>query len=285
MDLFTYDIQAALSTAECPLCFADRADELRWMETFIREGHRDAGALRRFISGGGFCFQHGELFADLAGKRDALPVVARVYKSLVDDDITRLRAEQDAPRRRRVRRIGAGWRRSDCTACSSRKSNAERKLCFFCEALTDGAFRRAYVRSRGLCTPHFLAAVALPGAKRRAQLEFLFADWLRRTDELQRSLTEYDRKRDCRYAHEDRGTEQYAPCRHSDTTRERAGRFWLASRACLPLPCSAWSGGKLSVVRDEARETRSRADGFCPDGSGRKPFCFGGEAACLPTIA
>ena len=223
MDLFTYDIQAALSTAECALCSADRVDELRWMETFIREGHRDPGALRRFVSGGGFCFQHGELFADLAEKRDALPVVARVYKSLVDDDITRLRAEQDAAHRRRDSRIWAGWRRSGCTACSSRKSGAARKLYFFCEALTDDAFRHAYSRSRGLCAPHLLAAVAQAGAQRSTEREFLLADWMRRTAQLQRSLAEYDRSRDYRQAHEPRGTEQGAPLQ---ALRHYSGASW-----------------------------------------------------------
>jgi len=211
VDIFIYEVRDALAAMECPLCRADRIDQHRWMETFAREGHRDPGARRSFVSAGGFCGSHARLFSAVAEERQARQVVASVYRSLVDDDLLRLGAIAGTARRPRRPKSWLRWRRSVCPACHAREEASERKLYFLCEALADPSFRREYERSGGLCASHTLAAIAKTGKRGELQRRFLVADWQRRLIKLQDSLIEFDRKRDHRYSTEPKGDEQRSP--------------------------------------------------------------------------
>jgi hypothetical protein len=209
VDIYTFELEAALAQAGCPLCRVDDIDQRRWMQTFIREGHHDAGVIRRFLASGGFCPSHAELFSAMALERDAVVVVGIVYRTLVHEDLHRLgslRADTYRRRRRRRRR-----HRGVCPACSERERSAENKSYFFCDALADGAFRRRYATSGGLCARHFVTVLEQAAERKLPAYEFLLDDWITRLASLQAGLAEYHSKRDYRYAQEPRGEEQQAP--------------------------------------------------------------------------
>lgn len=209
MDIFTLELETALAEAGCPLCRVDYIDQRRWMQTFIREGHRDPGVRRRFSASGGFCSAHAELFSEMARQQEKIVVVGVVYRALVDQDLIHLRSLREDARGRRRRELR--WHSGVCPACFEQERSAESKCFFFCEALADDAFRRRYASSDGLCARHFVSSLEQATERKLPAYEFLIDDWLERLTSLQAGLSEYHRKRDYRYADEPRGEEQQAP--------------------------------------------------------------------------
>ncbi len=209
MDIFTLELEAVLAEAGCPLCRADGIDQRHWMQTFIREGHRDTGVRRRFLASGGFCAAHADLFLEMARGQEKLVVIGLVYRSLVEENLSRLQA---LTKPRRGRRSKSPLWQGTCPACLERERSAERKSYFFCEVLVGGASRERYARSNGLCAGH-LATVLEQAAERKMPrvYEFLLNDWIERLTLLRSGLSEFDRKRDYRFKHEPRGEEQQAP--------------------------------------------------------------------------
>jgi hypothetical protein len=213
VDIFTYELEAALAAEGCPLCRSEELDLHRWMGTFVREAHNDAGVRKRFLASRGFCPAHAELLLEIARGRAAIAVVAAVYAGLVDEDLAGLRAIKEKGRGRLGRKAGPHVAMGRCPACLVREHSAERKLYFFCEELAKDSFRRRYARSDGLCAPHFLAALEEAAQRYPDVHELLLEDWLTRLTALRLGLSEFERKRDHRFAHEPRGVEREAPGR------------------------------------------------------------------------
>jgi hypothetical protein len=210
VDIYSFELEAALAAPGCPLCRTEAADERRWMESFIREGNRAAGARRRFLASGGFCAEHVSLLAECARGIEQESVITLLYLGLAEQDLARLEQLRQGRRRRRA---WSGWRSGGCQACEERSAIADRKVYFFCENLERGSFRRLYARSDGLCASHMLAALAeLAGGKLGLQ-DFLLDDWLARLRALRDGLAACDRRRDHRYALEPAAEEQLAPGR------------------------------------------------------------------------
>ena len=223
MDIFTFELETALAAEGCPLCRVEALDEQRWMETFVREGHRDAGVRRRFVASRGFCPPHAGLFLEIARKCEALPVVSAAYVRLIDEDLARLQGITRRVRGSRWRMVRARRQPGGCPACRARERSAERKRFFFCEALADVSFRSRYAASSGLCALHFSGAIKEASRHYPAVTELLLDDWLRRLTALRSGLSEFERKRDHRYRHEPRGREQQAPI---EALRHYAGTTW-----------------------------------------------------------
>jgi hypothetical protein len=209
VDIFSYELHEALLAPGCPLCTAEEIDERRWMETFVREAYNDAEVRKRFGAARGFCHAHAARFLSVAQARSAVAIVSAVYRGLVEEDLATIKAlkANGVPRRRVRGRRPVG----QCPACEVHERSAERKLYFFCEALADYQFRRAYSASGGLCSPHFSAALEEAARRYPGVYKLLLDDWLARLTTLSASLSEFERKRDHRYAHEPRGNEQWAP--------------------------------------------------------------------------
>jgi hypothetical protein len=207
MDIYSFELEAALAEPGCAVCRTTQIDERRWMETFIREGNRGAVARKRFLASGGFCPAHVELFAESARDLELSYVIAMLYLGLAERDLSGLQAQ------RRRRRSWGDWRKGCCQACAERKAIEERKVYFFCENLARGSFRGLYSRSDGLCASHMLAALAEAGARKLRCHDFLLEDWRERLTALRDALAAYDRRRDHRYAKDPAGEEQLAPRR------------------------------------------------------------------------
>lgn len=223
MDIFTFELEGALSASGCPLCRVEAIDEQRWMETFVREGYRDPGARRRFVAGRGFCPAHAELLLRISAERDATAVVVAVCSRLVDEDIVRLRDGNGRSWRGR-RRVRVHRDSRACAACDARRLSADRKCYFFCKALADEATQARYRSGGGLCAPHF-SRVMTEAAREFPELPALLRDdQLQRLAALRRGLSEFERKRDYRYHEEEGGgEEQRAP---RDTLLHYAGTTW-----------------------------------------------------------
>jgi hypothetical protein len=82
---------------------------------------------------------------------------------------------------------------------------AERKAGFLAEVLEEEPVRALYAAGDGLCWDH-LALTA--DQARKPVAAFLLSDWRSRLETLRAALGEYDRKRDYRYAEEEKGPEQ-----------------------------------------------------------------------------
>lgn len=208
-DIFSYDVVRALSLPGCALCRAVDADDERWMRSFWREGKQDPKARRRFFEAGGFCREHAWLLHRLLAEAGSGAAIADLYGQLATYDLRwfeNMRANLDRRRRQRTPTLR---RRRRCPACAFRAEALERKAHFFAEALGEEQVRKAYVRSEGLCFPHFARTVEGALAAGSSQTAgFLLDDWHDRLAELRSELSEYDRKRDYRYASEPKGVEQ-----------------------------------------------------------------------------
>jgi Family of unknown function (DUF6062) len=213
VDIFTYEIETALQGEGCPLCRAVTLDERRWMETFVREGHRDPGARRAYLSSGGFCSGHAQLFWAVARAHDSVPVVASLSLRLAEQEIARSgdrrRAGDGSRLARWLRRPGR--QAPDCPACVARKLSDERKCHFLCVSLAAEETRARYAASAGLCVPHFRLVMTEAALHHPDVAAMLSVDQLRRLRNLRVQLREFDRKLDHRYRREPPGTEQQAP--------------------------------------------------------------------------
>ena len=211
MDIFTDELEAALAGDGCPLCRVDEIDQRRWMETFVREAHNDAGVREQFQASKGFCPLHAGLFSLVAHEHAALAVVATVYAVVIDEDLRRLWSLREQIRHRIGRKPRAQAALATCPACLRREASTERKVYFFCRALDDESFRSRYALSAGLCASHFSTALKEAEQRHASAYGLLLDDWIRRLAALRRGMSEFDRKRDHRFAHEPRGEEQDAP--------------------------------------------------------------------------
>ena len=208
-DIFSYDLVRALGLPGCPLCRALAADDERWMDSFWHEGKQDATARRRFFEAGGFCRAHAWLLHRLVAEAGAGAAIADLYGQLAIYDLRWFENIRANLERRRRQRAPTLRRRRRCPACAFRAEALERKAHFLAEALGEEQVREAYRRSEGLCFPHFARTLegALAGGNKQTA-GFLLDDWRDRLSELRSDLSEYDRKRDYRYASEPKGAEQ-----------------------------------------------------------------------------
>ena len=201
-DVFSFDLADGLASGQCPLCDALARDERRWFDSFWREGRKDAGARRRFFAGGGFCRRHAWLLHDLVAEQSAGRAIADIYGALADRDLAALDDVLAGARdRRRKGDKPLLLREAACSACIAETDALARKAHFFVELLATVAGRERYERSHGLCFTHLLSALDAAGKDDEAAL-YLIGDWRRRLEEVRRRLSEFDRKRDYRYAGE-----------------------------------------------------------------------------------
>jgi hypothetical protein len=201
IDFFAFDIVEALAQPGCALCRVLAEFEEREMATFAREGRRVPEARSRFHRSGGFCRHHAWLLHRIAVASGKGMPIADIYGQLVEQDLERLR---------HVRKAGpeALARTGACPACAAADAALDRKADFFVDALKDAGVRSSYAESDGLCGAHLSAVLAAAHEADPGVGGFLLADRRSRLERLAHDLSEYDRKRDHRYAHEPKGAEQ-----------------------------------------------------------------------------
>jgi Family of unknown function (DUF6062) len=180
------------------------------MSNFWREGKQDPRARRRFYASGGFCRHHAWLLHRLVPAEAAGgAAIADVYGSLAERDIAWLNelvASLESGRRRRNVSLA---RRARCPACVAFADGSERKIHFLVELLAEAEVRPHYRSSDGLCFAHLARAVEYARDTKAVDVVcLLLDDWRKRLAHVREQLTEFDRKRDYRYAAEPKGEEQ-----------------------------------------------------------------------------
>src|SRR4051795_9378141 len=185
----------ALERPGCAVCTALAADETRWMEAYWREAMFDDDARARFFDAGGFCRHHAWVLHRQAKATGYGSAVSFLYGNLARRDTDLLaRGTPNLPRGK-----------PRCRASTVMDEAAARKAGFLAEVLEEEPLRERYAAGDGLCYAH-LELTATRATKPVAA--FLLADWRARLETLRAALAEYDRKRDYRYAHEDKGDER-----------------------------------------------------------------------------
>jgi hypothetical protein len=185
----------ALERPGCAVCTALTEDEARWMEAFWREAMFDDEARARFFDAGGFCRRHAWVLHRQAKETGYGSAVSFLYGNLA-------RRDSDVLAKGKVRLLR---RKARCRACTVMDETAERKASFLAQVLEEEPLRERYAAGDGLCYAHLTLTAERAG---KAVAAFLLADWRARLETLRAGLAEYDRKRDHRFAHEDKGEEQ-----------------------------------------------------------------------------
>ncbi len=163
------------------------------MWTLLYEYSGDVRVHEALAGSRGLCAAHGELVAEIVGKRQlaSAGAVARLYLTVVNSVREKLRRSS---RRLPVPR---------CPLCSRSEETARHLAWTLAGALRSGAWRGAYQASDGLCLPHL--DMCLSGLRGEARA-WLVQDTSVRLDVLAESLSELCRKQ--RYDVHDKMSEQ-----------------------------------------------------------------------------
>jgi hypothetical protein len=208
-DIFGYEIVEAMLQRGCPLCRALAIDDLRWLDTFRREGRNDPGTRAQFFAAGGFCRHHAWLFHRLVASAPSTVAITDVYGWLAAQDLDHLEAvERNLARGRR--RVAALKRSEPCPACLALDAAMERKAEFFVGVVSEPEVRGTYERSDGLCLVHLSAVFDRARKSDAESARFFLADWRRRLEHVRGQLADLERRRDYRYKDEPEGEEQHA---------------------------------------------------------------------------
>jgi uncharacterized protein DUF6062 len=204
VDLGNYDVVAALQQHGCALCRVLATAEVRAMDTFIEEGMQLGEATDAFVEHRGLCREHAWLFHYRAARTMTGVPVASMYEALLQDDLSRLAAiEQavvsDARASRRPRALLPPRR---CFACTQATRRVASKAQGLVTALREERIRAVYERSDGLCVEHLEHVGAEALVVDGDVALFLLRDGRRRLQALKRRLGDYARTRDYRHATE-----------------------------------------------------------------------------------
>jgi hypothetical protein len=186
---------AALERPGCAVCTTLVEDEARWMEAYWREAMFDDAARARFFDAGGFCRRHAWVLHRQARATGYGSAVSFLYGNLA-------RRDSDVLARGKPKLLR---RKASCRACAVLDQSSARKAGFLAQVLAEEPLRERYAAGDGLCYEH-LRLTAERATKPVAA--FLLADWRARLETIRAGLAEYDRKRDHRFSHEDKGDEQ-----------------------------------------------------------------------------
>jgi hypothetical protein len=192
-DVFSFDLDDGFASGRCPICYAVDRDELRWLDSFWREGRRDPATRTAFFAARGFCPPHARRLHQRAVEAEAGAAIADVYGALADRHLAQLDAfvSSRAPTRRRGGREQLP-KAARCTACVAAADALERKAHFFLKLLATPAGRARFERSAGLCYAHLETAVALTGSDADTAA-YLVRDWCGRLSAVRGRLADLDR--------------------------------------------------------------------------------------------
>jgi hypothetical protein len=211
VDVANHDLFAALRAPGCPMCRVLADSDQRAVASFVFEGNRDPRVRQAFLDACGFCPHHAVALLDESERIGSGAVIADLYGKVADRDLSSL-VRSESPRRR-----GRGadptpflCEPGRCYLCAGQAAAERRQAHFLLNLLADAAAKNHYRDSEGLCRRHVRLVVALARSSRKtAELgEWLLDEWRERLLRLRRTLADYDRKRDYRFADQRTAAEQ-----------------------------------------------------------------------------
>ncbi len=248
-----FDLRDAFGKPGCPVCRLLEEGNRRYLDQLLYENVNDPGTRDLLRASRGFCNWHAWMLREILNSASGVSILYSDFLAEIIRSLKR-RAERPpvaSPLRRfwaRLSRLGdrparpVPAPRPPCPACHGWPSETYdlQTLVVF---LDDPEFSAAYERSDGLCLPHLEQALspAPPAAVAR-----LLEMTLPRLEHLRWELEEFGRKRDYRFAEEERGEEGTAWLRAVEFFvgkpqvfgNERASVPSLPADARLPEPAT-----------------------------------------------
>ena len=209
-----FDLRDAFGKPGCPVCRLLEEGSRRNLDNLLYERVNDPGTRDVLRASRGFCNWHAWMLREILHSASGVSIL---YSDFLVETIRSLKrlAEQPpaaSPLRRLWARLGGPRgpaplrvreRRPPCPACHGWPSEAH-DLQTLVAFLEDSEFGAAYERSDGLCLPHLERALSLASPATAIRLLEITVP---RLEHLKWELEEFGRKRDYRYAGEERGEE------------------------------------------------------------------------------
>lgn len=209
-----FDLRDAFGKPGCPVCRLLEEGSRRYLDQLLYEQVNDPGTRDVLRATRGFCNWHAWMLREILNSASGVSIL---YSDFLAETIRTLKRMPErppavSPLRRfwaRLRGLGSPAPRPvreprpPCPACHGWPSETY-DLQTLVAFLDDSEFSAAYERSHGLCLPHLEQALSLASP---AAAGCLLELTLPRLEHLRWELEEFGRKRDYRYAEEERGEE------------------------------------------------------------------------------
>lgn len=209
-----FDLRDAFGKPGCPVCRLLEEGSRRNLDNLLYERVNDPGTRDVLRASRGFCNWHAWMLREVLHSASGVSIL---YSDFLGETIRSLKRRADTPPPvSPLRRIWNWLRGSDagpaapprgaqlaCPACHGWPSEAH-DLQTLVAFLDDPEFSAAYERSDGLCLPHLERALSLASPATAIRLRQMTVP---RLEHLKWELEEFGRKRDYRYAGEERGEE------------------------------------------------------------------------------
>jgi len=186
----TADLEAALRQARCPCCRTARLSEERRIWSFLYELTSDMPSRQLFDRSLGWCAGHARLAQAVASRQDMVngATIACLYETVVMEYLDRMESSTETRRPSRFSRTRdrSPFRPgSPCPICTGDADRQRTNAHALAAMLEDAGCRIQYVKSDGLCIPHFWNVLALAEP---ATANFLNNDHRARMEKLRDNL-------------------------------------------------------------------------------------------------
>jgi len=135
----------ALKQKDCPLCYLIVNSIESYFDTLLYEDINDIGFKKKFREQSGFCNFHSY---KLLKYNDGL-AVSLTYRDVIKKKITQY--NNKAKKNNKSNKKST----KQCLVCNVANDSEERYFSIMIEYLEDKEFKNAFIKSEGLCIPHF----------------------------------------------------------------------------------------------------------------------------------
>lgn len=138
-----FAVESALEYNDCPVCFLVIKSIESYFDSLLYENINDISFRTRFRKHNGFCNFHSYKFLNY---NDSL-AVALTYKDLLIQNINRYNKINN--------RFSKKTKQKKCMICDMAKDSEKRYLSEIYAYLEDEEFKNKFLKSKGLCMPHY----------------------------------------------------------------------------------------------------------------------------------
>ncbi len=144
-----YALIDACGSGECPVCFLSKKSVENYFESLLAEDINDIGFRKKFREQNGFCNYHSYKFLKY---NDGLAVTI-IQRDLLVQKIKSFKKSSKAPHRNNKK--SKIKKHDKCIVCDVAKDTTLMFIKIIKEYLEDTEFKENFLKSPGLCIPHF----------------------------------------------------------------------------------------------------------------------------------